>query len=173
MHPCSSEQFDKHPGGPRTALAELKKLATKARDSGHAVAFGEIGLDYDRLFLAPKDTQLKYFEAQLDLATELQMPLFLHSRACHEDFERLLKPRLERLPRRGLVHSFTGTVEEMQRLVAMGFNIGINGCSMKTEENVSVVKEVPLERLQIETDGPWASRSSIREGRRISLMFAV
>jgi TatD DNase family protein len=125
------------------------------RDSGHAVAFGEIGLDYDRLFFSPKETQLKYFEAQLDLAVELQMPLFLHSRACHEDFEGLLKPRLDRLPKRGLVHSFTGTLEEMQRLVAMGFDIGINGCSMKTEENVAVVKEVPLQRLQIETDGPW------------------
>jgi TatD DNase family protein len=155
VHPCSSQQFDKHPKGHQAALASLKDLAIKARDNGTAVAFGEIGLDYDRLFLAPKDTQLKYFEAQLDLATELHMPLFLHSRACSEDFERLLKSRLDRLPKRGLVHSFTGTVEEMQRLVDMGFDIGINGCSMKTEENVSVVKEVPLERLQIETDGPW------------------
>ena len=83
------------------------------------------------------------------------MPLFLHSRACHEDFERLLRPRFEHLPKRGLVHSFTGTIEEMQSLISMGFDVGINGCSMKTKENIGVVKEVPLERLQIETDGPW------------------
>lgn len=166
VHPCSSEQFDKHPGGPQAALTDLKNLAIKARDSGEAVAFGEIGLDYDRLFLAPKETQVRYFEAQLDLATELRMPLFLHSRACSEDFERLLKPRLERLPRRGLVHSFTGTVEEMKRLVCMGFDIGINGCSMKTEENISVVKEVPLERLQIETDGPWCEMRSSHASSR-------
>lgn len=130
-------------------------MATSAHASGHCVAFGEIGLDYDRLFLSPKETQLKYFEAQLDLAVDLGLPLFLHSRACAEDFENLLRPRLDRLPKRGLVHSFTGTVEEMQRLVAMGFDIGVNGCSMKTEENCQVVKEVPLERLQLETDGPW------------------
>lgn len=136
-------------------LEQLKSMAIEARDSGHAVAFGEIGLDYDRLFLSPKETQLKYFEAQLDLAIELQMPLFLHSRACHADFEGLLTPRLDQLPKRGLVHSFTGTLAEMQRLVALGFDIGINGCSMKTDENVAVVKEVPLARLQIETDGPW------------------
>lgn len=174
VHPCSSEQFDKHPHGPDAALAELKKLAVQSRDSGHAVAFGEIGLDYDRLFLAPKETQLKYFEAQLDLATELQMPLFLHSRACSEDFERLLKPRLDDLPKRGLVHSFTGTVEEMQRLVKMGFDIGINGCSMKTEENIAVVREVPLERLQIETDGPWVSPvQSLRKGQGIALTLIV
>jgi TatD DNase family protein len=161
VHPCASQLFDKHPDGPKSVLSELKKLALHARDSGRAVAFGEIGLDYDRLFLAPKDTQLKYFESQLDLATELEMPLFLHSRACSEDFERLLKPRLENLPKRGLVHSFTGTVGEMQRLVAMGFDIGINGCSMKTDENISVVREVPLESLQIETDGPWVRQCSL------------
>ena len=155
VHPCSSKEFDENAGGPQTALDQLKRMAIEGRDNGHAVAFGEIGLDYDRLFLCPKDTQLKYFEAQLELAVELQMPLFLHSRACSEDFERLLKPRLSRLPKRGLVHSFTGTLEEMQRLVAMGFDIGINGCSLKTDENVAVVREVPLTQLQIETDGPW------------------
>jgi TatD DNase family protein len=112
-------------------------------------------LDYDRLFLTPKEQQLKYFEAQLDMAVEVQLPLFLHSRAAAEDFERLLESRLENLPKRGLVHSFTGTMEEMQRIVALGFDVGVNGCSMKTEENIAVVKEIPLERLQIETDGPW------------------
>ena len=136
-------------------LGDLKTLALQAREAGHAVAFGEIGLDYDRLFLSPKETQLKYFEPQLDLAVELQMPLFLHSRACSEDFERILKSKLDKLPKRGLVHSFTGTIAEMQALVELGFDIGVNGCSLKTEENLAVVKEVPLERLQIETDGPW------------------
>jgi TatD DNase family protein len=57
----------------------------------------------------------------------------LHSRAASEDFERLLKARLDQLPKKGLVHSFTGTVEEMQRLVEMGFDVGVNGCSMKSE----------------------------------------
>ena len=156
VHPCSTKEFEKKgTDGAHEVLTRLRDLVTNARDSGQAVAFGEIGLDYDRLFLSPKETQLKYFEAQLDLATDLQMPLFLHSRACHEDFKSLLQPRLNQLPKRGLVHSFTGTIAEMHELVAMGFDIGINGCSMKTEENIAVVKEVPLERLQIETDGPW------------------
>ena len=108
-------------------LDEVKELALQSKNAGHAVAFGEIGLDYDRLFLSPKDQQLKYFEAQLDLAIEIQLPLFLHSRAASEDFERLLRARLDKLPKRGLVHSFTGTVEEMTRLVSMGFCIGVNG----------------------------------------------
>lgn len=98
-----------------------------------------IGLDYDRLYLTPKDQQLKYFEAQLSIAVEVQLPLFLHSRAAAEDFERLLGARLNELPKRGLVHSFTGTVEEMQRLVDLGFDIGINGCSMKSKLNPFLV----------------------------------
>ncbi|KAL2867899.1 3'-5'-exodeoxyribonuclease [Aspergillus lucknowensis] len=155
VHPCRAKLFDKYPGGPEKLLAELKSLALEGKKTGHAVAFGEIGLDYDRLFLSPKEPQLKYFEAQLDLAVEIQLPLFLHSRAASEDFESLLAPRLEKLPKRGLVHSFTGTLEEMNRLVALGLDIGVNGCSLKTEENLEVVKALPLDRIQIETDGPW------------------
>jgi TatD DNase family protein len=177
VHPCSAKLFDTFPGGPSALLAELRKLSLEAKESGYAVAFGEVGLDYDRLFLTPKDQQLKYFEAQLEIAVEVQLPLFLHSRAASEDFERLLSEKLEQLPKRGLVHSFTGTTEEMQRLVALGFDVGVNGCSMKSmrsprycwysfgltlhvaEENIEVVRQIPLERLQIETDGPWVSSS--------------
>lgn len=155
VHPCSANQFDTHPGGPEALLSALKAVALEAKESGHAVAFGEIGLDYDRLFLTLKDQQLKYFEAQLELAVELQLPLFLHSRAASQDFERLLTAKLEQLPKRGLVHSFTGTIDEMQRLVDLGFDIGVNGCSMKTEENIAVVKQIPLTNLHLETDGPW------------------
>lgn len=155
VHPCSTQQFDTHKDGAQGMLSELRRLALDRQKAGQVVAFGEFGLDYDRLFLSPKEVQLKYFQAQLDLAVELQMPLFLHSRACSEDFERMIRARLHDLPKRGLVHSFTGTIGEMQRLVDMGFDIGVNGCSMKTEDNIAVVKEVPLERLQIETDGPW------------------
>ncbi|RMZ92305.1 hypothetical protein DV736_g488, partial [Chaetothyriales sp. CBS 134916] len=155
VHPCSTKDFDQYPDGPDALLKKLRALAIEARESGSAVAFGEFGLDYDRLFLSPKDVQLKYFQKQLELAVELQMPLFLHSRACSQDFERLLKVKLDQLPKRGLVHSFTGTLEEMQRLLDLGFHIGVNGCSLKTEENLAVVKEIPLDRLQIETDGPW------------------
>lgn len=85
---------------------------------------------------------------------------------------RLLGERLPKLPKGGLVHSFTGTVEEMKGLVALGLDIGVNGCSLKTEENVEVVRQIPLERLQIETDGPWcemrpshASAKFLKEGK--------
>ena len=102
---------------------------------------------------------MKYFEAQLEVAKKVQLPLFLHSRAAHADFVRCLRGVLGEdlggIGKGGLVHSFTGTVEEMRELVAMGLHVGVNGCSMKTEENLEVVKAIPLDRLQLETDGPW------------------
>ncbi|PSK34498.1 hypothetical protein B9Z65_8824 [Elsinoe australis] len=155
VHPCSAHTFSSYPEGPSALISALRDLAQKGKEEGTVTAFGEIGLDYDRLQLCDKETQLKYFKLQLDLAVELQLPLFLHSRAAAENFEQILSERLDELPRRGCVHSFTGSKEEMERIVKMGFDVGINGCSLKTEENLEVMKEVPLERLQIETDGPW------------------
>lgn len=139
-------------------MHDIESLALEAKVAGHATAFGEIGLDYDRLYLCPKEEQLKYFEAQLDVAVRVQLPLFLHSRAASEDFEALLASQLAHLPKKGLVHSFTGTLEEMERLLAMGLHIGVNGCSLKSQENLEVVKAIPLSKMQIETDAPWVCR---------------
>jgi TatD DNase family protein len=63
-----------------------------------------------------------------------------------------------------VVHSFTGTVEEMRELMDLGLYIGINGCSFKTVENCEVVKEVRLDRLMLETDGPWCEVRPSHEG---------
>jgi len=133
-------------------------------------AFGEFGLDYDRLHYCSKEVQLHSFAVQLTLAASLspQLPLFLHSRAAHDDFVRLLKdafgPRLERLVRGGIVHSFTGTVEEMRELMDLGLYIGMNGCSFKTAENCAVVREISLSHLMLETDGPWCEVRPTHEG---------
>ncbi|KAL3420499.1 TatD family hydrolase [Phlyctema vagabunda] len=155
VHPCSCLHFTNHEPSAEDLLLSLKSLAISAKEAGHCVAFGEFGLDYDRLGLCPKNVQLEYFAKQLDIAVEVGLPLFLHSRAAHDDFARILRGRLDGLPKRGVVHSFTGTEAEMLELVDMGFDIGINGCSMKTAENVEVVKKVPLDKIQLETDGPW------------------
>jgi len=168
VHPCSAQKFDAYPGGAAAYLQELEALAVEGIEKGLVMAFGEIGLDYDRLTLCPKETQLKYFEIQLQLSRKLKLPLFLHSRAASEDFFSLLLPHLRYLPG-GIVHSFTGTLAEMRELVQAGLYIGINGCSLKTEENLQVVKEVPLERLMLETDGPWCEiRPSHASARLLS-----
>ncbi len=150
-------------------ISDLGALIAGTRSAG-LVAFGEFGLDYDRLHYCPKSTQLHSFAAQLELAASLQpqLPLFLHSRACHADFVRLLKaafgPKLERLQRGGVVHSFTGTTDEARELMQLGLYIGVNGCSFKTAENCAVVREIRLDRLMIETDGPWCEVRPSHEG---------
>lgn len=101
------------------------------------------------------------------IALQLQLPFFLHSRAAHSSFLSILRPHLPNLPRRGLVHSFTGSLTEMRELVDLGFHIGINGCSLKAEENLAVVKEVPLDRLQLETDGPWCEIRPSHAGMKV------
>jgi TatD DNase family protein len=153
-------------------IDKLTAFLAEARSSGtqKLVAFGEFGLDYDRLHYCSKAVQLHSFAAQLRVAASLkpQLPLFLHSRAAHEDFVRLLKdafgPRLEKLEKGGVVHSFTGTAEEMQELMDLGLYIGINGCSFKTAENCDVVREVHLDRIMLETDGPWCEVRPSHEG---------
>jgi TatD DNase family protein len=118
------------------------------------VAAGECGLDYDRLEFSPKEDQKKAFLAQLDFGFERY---FFHSRACHRDFmEGICDYRVS-----GVVHSFTGTAEEAEELVARNLFIGINGCSLKTKENVEVVRSIPLSSMVAETDSPYCK---IRKG---------
>lgn len=157
-----------------TIISDLRRLVEDARAAGphqqQLVAFGEFGLDYDRLHYCARLLQLHSFRAQLSLAASLspQLPLFLHSRAAHADFVACLKAAfgdgLERLDKGGVVHSFTGTIEEMRELMDLGLYIGLNGCSFKTAENCEVVRAVRLDRLMIETDGPWCEVRPSHEG---------
>ncbi|KAL6400618.1 hypothetical protein AUP68_16331 [Ilyonectria robusta] len=164
-HPPDAEKTEKLIAGLNTLIFEARTL-----DKKHLVAIGEFGLDYDRLHYCSKAIQLHSFAAQLKVAASLspQLPLFLHSRAAHADFVRLLKEafgeKLEKLDKGGVVHSFTGTAEEMRELMDLGLYIGINGCSFKTGDNCAVVKEVSLDRLMIETDGPWCEVRPSHEG---------
>jgi TatD DNase family protein len=156
VHPCHALDID-HSGDPARYLQQIKDLATEGKADGTVRAFGEIGLDYDRLHFAPADVQRKYFKEQLDIASEVGLPLFLHSRAAKDDFHSILSPYLTsgKLPKGGVVHSFTGTLDELRDLLSLGLYIGVNGCSLKNDDNLEAVKEIPLDRLMLETDGPW------------------
>ncbi|KAF9099247.1 TatD DNase [Mortierella sp. GBA35] len=153
-HPTRCSEFESHADGPDGYFNILKAYLDSPETKGKVVAIGECGLDYDRLHFCPKETQLKFFERQFDLAESTRLPMFLHNRNTGDDFGKVVTKHRSRFTH-GVVHSFTGSVEEMQQYLDLGLYIGINGCSLKTEENLKVAVSVPLDRLMLETDGPW------------------
>ncbi|KAI8967735.1 putative deoxyribonuclease TATDN1-like protein [Mycotypha africana] len=151
-HPTRCSEFDEYKDGPDAYFEQLLDLALKHPSS--VIAIGECGLDYDRLHFCDKETQKKYFRKQFDLAEKTNLPMFLHNRNTGNDFYDLVKENRHKF-KHGVVHSFTGTREEMQKLCDLGLYIGVNGCSLKTQENLDVVQAIPEDRLMIETDAPW------------------
>ena len=146
----AAEQHD----GAHPLIESLKGLYDHHPLRERIVAIGEFGLDRDRLAFCPWETQLRAFEMQFSLAEHTKLPLFLHFREAAPEFQEIISRHRARFST-GVVHSFTGTLEEMRSILALDLYIGINGCSLKTAENLEVVKEIPVDRLMIETDAPW------------------
>lgn len=163
--------MDKNSNYLNTIRKTLDKEARTRNESGRIVAIGECGLDYDRLQFSSKEVQKAHFPQQLRLAIEYGLPLFLHCRAAHHDFLEIMSKEMEEIAgacenqttkgdekgrkRIGVAHCFTGSVAEMQELVAAGLFVGLTGCTFKDEEGIRVAKEIPLEYLMLETDAPW------------------
>ncbi|KAG7529955.1 hypothetical protein FFLO_05311 [Filobasidium floriforme] len=167
-HPTSTAEMDSHETGIDGYKRDLEALIDSevAKGAGsRMVAIGEIGLDYDRLHHSPADTQRRHLPYLLSLAEKYGLPMFLHSRHpdAHKDLVKVFKAAgwekgaQQSRGRTGVVHSFTGSREEMEELLEYGLYIGINGCSLKTQENLEVVRAVPLDRIMLETDAPWCS----------------
>lgn len=155
VHPYHAAEIYEQPES--QYLQQLRELGEVllAETPSPLAAFGEIGLDYEYLERADKETQQRAFREQLELAVHFQLPLFLHVRESAADFIAIIKPFLPRLPRGGLVHSFAGTKGEMAQLVDLGLEISVNGVSFRTDEQLDMVKSIPLDKLQLETDAPW------------------
>ncbi|MEM9194788.1 MAG: TatD family hydrolase [Myxococcota bacterium] len=135
--------------------ASLPTLETLAQHE-LAVAVGECGLDYHRDF-SPRDAQRRCFEAQLELAVGLDLPVFLHERAAHEDFLATLKRYRPRL-RAAVVHCFTGSSRELDAYLDLDLHIGITGwiCDDRRGAHLRpLMPKVGADRLMIETDAPF------------------
>ena len=133
-------------------IDEIRKLAALPE----VLAIGECGLDFNRNFSEPQ-LQLKIFESQLILATELKLPVFLHERDAFEQQIALLRKYRSGLCG-GVAHCFTGTKEQMHAYLDLGFYIGVTGwvCDPKRGYELrDAVQELPLERLLLETDAPY------------------
>lgn len=132
-------------------ISELRRLSANEA----VLAIGECGLDFNRDF-APRPQQEKWFEAQVALAEELQMPLFLHERDAQQRFCEILAAARRRVP--AVVHCFTGNREELEAFLEMDLHIGITGwiCDERRGLHLrELVKEIPSDRLMIETDAPY------------------
>jgi TatD DNase family protein len=139
-----------------TALQEFRGLASQPK----VVAIGETGLDY-YYNNAPKEDQKKLLRFQLNLAQEFNLPLIFHVRQAFSDFFAILDD-LEGV--RGVVHSFTGTLDEMKEILHRGLYIGLNGIMTFTKEaeQLAMAKAVPLSKLLVETDAPFLTPKPFR-----------
>ena len=128
------------------------------------VAVGEIGLDfyYDH---SPREVQIRRFAEQLDLAEELDKPVIIHDREAHAETLGILRPRKGRL--RGVLHCFSGDRAMARECIDMGFYLSVAGTVTyrKADQLRGVAREMPLERLLIETDAPYLAPQPHRGGR--------
>lgn len=134
------------------AARVLRELTTHPA----VVAVGECGLDYFRDF-SPREAQREAFEAQLALAIESGLPVFLHQRDAHDDFLEILAPLMDRLAG-GVAHCFTGDAGTMREYLDLGLYIGITGWICDERRGAALEEAVaglPLERVMIETDAPY------------------
>jgi TatD DNase family protein len=145
-----------HPHHAVDYTAEVDVLLRTLLRERNVVAVGECGLDYHRN-LSPRPAQLRAFELQLGIAVDCGKPLFLHQRDAHADFLACMK-NVEGRIGPAVVHCFTGTREELHDCLDRDWYIGITGwlCDERRGAHLrEIVRDIPAERLLIETDSPY------------------
>lgn len=131
--------------------------------SDKVIAVGEIGLDYWR---KPKNkgAQEKFkvkqrdtFIAQLDMAADHDLPAIIHCRVAHEDLLEILKnhPITKKVNPPGVIHSYTGDIEQLHKFLDLGYYVGVNGLVYSLDFVQHAIREAPLDRILLETDSPY------------------
>jgi len=148
---------------------EIKKFQSLATHR-KVIAIGEIGLDYYYDY-QPRETQKEAFRQMLRLACEAGLPVIIHNRDSDEDLISILQ---EFIPQkiRGVIHCFTSTLETARKLLEMGFFISFSGIvTFKNAEGLrNVIREIPLNRLMVETDSPYLTPVPMR-GKKNEPLF--
>lgn len=141
----------------------LEKVKTNTLKNPKIVAIGEIGLDYFYT-KSPREKQLECFDRYLELAIELNKPVVIHTRDADEDTIAILKNASKNLKRKGVLHSFTSSMELAEYALSEGFYLGINGiCTFPNAANVrEVIAMAPMDRLLLETDAPFLTPAPFR-----------
>jgi TatD DNase family protein len=163
IHPHEAQHY-----APRSENGKMADFAALAR-APKVVAIGETGLDYYYEH-SPKADQIKLLEFQIGLASETDLPLIFHVREAFDDFW----PVFDNFKGvRGVLHSFTDSRTNLDKALAKGLHIGINGIATfaKDPAQLEVYKAVPADRLLLETDAPFLTptpyRGSINEPKRL------
>ena len=145
-----------HPHDAKEAPVDLASRLTRLANSERVKAIGETGLDFNRNF-SPPEVQRAVFEVHLQVAVEVRLPAFVHDRDSEGAVYRALSAHVDNLT--GIVvHCFTGSERDLERYLALGAHIGITGwiCDKRRGEELrSLIRQIPLERLLIETDAPF------------------
>jgi len=164
FHPNDAEKWDV------SSLAAIRELAAHPA----VVAIGEIGLDYYRN-RASRERQIQVFREQLDLAAELALPVIVHCRDASSDTLQILCAWQEELARAahpladkpGVLHAFSGSLEDALRMMQYHFFLGVDGpLTYKNAEGLrSIIAAVPLDSLLVETDSPFLTPHPFRGSR--------
>lgn len=129
---------------------DIAYVAKHIKDS-KVVALGEIGLDY-HYEKESREEQIKLLETQLEIAEKLNVPVVIHSREAATDVMKCLK----KYKVKGVIHSFSGSLEEAEEYIKMGFLLGINGVITFKNSNIkNVFEKIDLEHVILETDAPY------------------
>lgn len=148
-----------HPSEVNTTTDEdIKKLKSIVQKNKQVVAIGEIGLDY-HWEKENKEAQKKLFKKQLELAKELDLPVVIHSRDAFQDTYDILKES----KCNGVIHCFTGNLNNAQMYLSLGFYLGIGGVlTFKNTNLKETIKDIPINKILLETDSPYLAPTPYR-----------
>jgi TatD DNase family protein len=150
-------------------LSLLGELAGNSK----VVAIGEIGLDFYRKS-TPRQRQLEVFQQQLDLAVELGLPVVIHCRNAHKEVLNVVTPWAKPALRSagysygwGVIHCFSGNIMLARRYIELGFLISLPGSITypSAGDKIEVARELPLDKLLVETDSPFLA-PQLHRGQR-------
>ena len=147
-----------HPEVVDTYQEQELDFIIKHLNNSKVIAIGEIGLDY-HYTKENKDKQIMLFSKQLEIAEKYNLPVIIHSRDATEDTIETLK----KYHVRGVIHSFSGSLETAKIYLKMGFALGVNGViTFKNAKLKDVIKEIDLKYLLLETDSPYLTPEPFR-----------
>ena len=151
-----------HPHSAATYTEEVIAKIEELTSHDKVVAIGETGLDYHYMN-SPKEIQIESFQAHIDMATRLNLPFVVHVREADEDMQKILsQSNLNEKP--GVIHCFTGNWETAKKYLDLGFFISFSGIVTfrRAYEVREAAKNVPIDRILIETDSPYLAPVPMR-----------